>query len=108
MRVPTTNNGVINPGIMQSHNGMAFNPAAPCTTIHQMVIDGTQGTAYGDGLVQLINQYGNYWSALRAYNSGSIAASGDLSDANGATKCYVTDIANRLTGWTFAKSSCSN
>lgn len=72
-----------------------------------MIIDGTQGTAYGDGLVQLISRYGDYYSAARAYNSGSIAADGDLSDANGATKCYVSDVANRLTGWTFAASTCS-
>jgi len=106
LRVPTTNNGVRNPGLMQSHNGMEFNPAAPCTTIHQMIIDGTQGTVDGDGLVQLVNTYGDYYSAARAYNSGSIASSGNLSDGNGATSCYVSDIANRLTGWTDATSTC--
>ncbi|KAK6330447.1 hypothetical protein TWF696_003339 [Orbilia brochopaga] len=106
LRCPTTNNGVRNPGIMQSHNGAEFNPAAPVTTIRQMVIDGTMGTAYGVGLVQLLNQYGNYYKAFRAYNSGSIAASGDLSNGNGATPCYVSDIANRLLGWTLAPSAC--
>ncbi|KAF3921021.1 hypothetical protein AA313_de0200378 [Arthrobotrys entomopaga] len=104
--VPTTNNGVINPGIMQSHNGVAFNPLQPVTTIRQMIIDGTMGTAYGDGLVQLLNQYGNYYKAFRAYNSGSISPDGNLSNGNGATPCYVSDIANRLTGWTLAPSSC--
>ncbi|KAF3931162.1 hypothetical protein ABW19_dt0200313 [Dactylella cylindrospora] len=106
LRAPTTNNGVINPGIMQSHNGVAFNPAAPVTTIRQMIIDGTQGTAYGYGLVQLINQYGDLWMALRGYNSGSIHPSGDLSQGNGATPCYVSDIANRLTGWTLGPNLC--
>jgi len=105
LRVPTTNNGVVNPGIMQSHNGMAFNPAAPCTTIHGMIVDGTQGTAYGDGLVQLINQYGDYFSAFRAYNSGTVNSQ-DLSAGMGATPCYVSDIANRLMGWTDKPSTC--
>ncbi|KAK6333656.1 hypothetical protein TWF730_003840 [Orbilia blumenaviensis] len=106
LRAPTTSNGVRNPGLMQSHNGVAFDPARPVTTIKQMIIDGTMGTADGDGLAQLMNQYGNYYRAFRAYNSGSIAPSGDLSDGNGATACYVSDVANRLTGWTLAKSTC--
>lgn len=105
LHVPTTNNGVINPGIMQSHNGAAFDPSKPVTTIRQMIIDGVQGTAYGDGLVQLVNQYGDYYTAARAYNSGSVMSS-DLSNGMGATPCYVSDMANRLTGWTFAASGC--
>ncbi|KAF3931001.1 hypothetical protein ABW20_dc0101291 [Dactylellina cionopaga] len=103
---PTTANGVSNPGIMQSHNGMAFDPARPVTTIKQMIVDGTMGTAYGDGITQLVNQYDNYYKAFRAYNSGSIHPSGDLSNGNGATPCYVSDIANRLLGWTFAPNAC--
>ncbi|EGX51572.1 hypothetical protein AOL_s00054g271 [Orbilia oligospora ATCC 24927] len=106
LRAPTTSNGVTNPGLMQSHNGVAFDPSRPVTTIKQMIVDGTMGTAYGDGLVQLINQYGNYYKAFRAYNSGSIAPDGDLSNGNGATPCYVSDIANRLTGWTLAPNAC--
>jgi len=105
LRVPTTNNGVVNPGIMQSHNGAAFNPAAPASTIHQMIVDGTQGTADGDGLVQLINTYGSYYTAFRAYNSGSVDQQ-DLSAGMGATPCYVSDVANRLLGWT-GSGSCS-
>jgi len=105
LHTPITNNGVANPGIMQSHNGVSFNAAAPCTSIHQMIVDGTQGTSYGDGLAQLINQYGDYYSAFRAYNSGSIAGDGDLSNGNGATASYVSDAANRLMGWTTAPSA---
>jgi hypothetical protein len=47
---------------------------------------------------------GDKWSgeslypALREYNSGSVNAS-NLSDGMGATASYVSDIANRLTGW---------
>ena len=71
-----------------------------------MVQDGTQGTTDGAGLVQNLNLYGNPYSAARGYNSGYIPKSGDLSEAAGATACYVTDIANRLTGWVNAKSTC--
>ncbi|KAL8897596.1 MAG: hypothetical protein Q9207_007131, partial [Kuettlingeria erythrocarpa] len=35
-RVGTTNNGVTNPGLMQSHNGVSFNPADPRGSILQM------------------------------------------------------------------------
>jgi len=107
LRVPTTDNGVVNPGIMQSHDGVAFNPIAPCTTIHQMIIDGTQGTASGDGLVQLVNQYGDYYTAFRAYNSGSVSPDGNLNAPMGATPCYVNDIANRMLGWADGASGCT-
>ena len=73
-----------------------------------MVQDGTQGTSYGAGLVQNLNLYGNAYSAARGYNSGYIPKSGNLSEAAGATACYVTDIANRLTGWVRAPSKCQD
>lgn len=55
-----------NPGLMQSDGGVTFvgNSASNAnqqTSITQMIIDGTQGTADGDGLVQCINQYGNIY-----------------------------------------------
>ena len=71
-----------------------------------MVQDGTQGTEHGDGLVQNLNIYGNPYAASRGYNSGYIPKSGDLSEAAGATACYVSDIANRLTGWVYAETKC--
>ena len=71
-----------------------------------MVRDGVQGTAKGDGLTQVINASGDVYSAARMYNSGSVADNGDLSDGNGATPCYVSDIANRLTGWVDADAGC--
>lgn len=52
----------------------------------------------------LIN-WGNKWSgesiypALREYTSGSVNPN-NLSDGRGATASYVSDIANRLQGWT--------
>ena len=98
--------GVTNPGLMQSHNGDAFSESNPSLSILAMVQDGTQGTKYGDGLVQNLNRYGDPYSASRGYNSGHIAPSGDLSDAAGATACYASDVANRLMGWVNADSTC--
>jgi hypothetical protein len=71
-----------------------------------MLEDGTQGTSKGDGLVQLLDKFGNAYSAVRGYNSGDVGPSGDLGDAIGATKCYVSDIANRMMGWVSAPSKC--
>ena len=71
-----------------------------------MVQDGTQGTAAGEGLVQNLNTYGNPYKAARGYNSGYIPKDGNLSQAAGATACYVSDIANRLLGWVNAASKC--
>ncbi|KAL8801032.1 MAG: hypothetical protein Q9200_007067 [Gallowayella weberi] len=97
VRIPTTNNGVRNPGLMQSHNGVEFNPADPRGSIEQMVRDGTEGTRDGDGLKQLVARYGNYYEAFRGYNSGSVNR-GNLNDPVGATGDYVQKAANRLMG----------
>lgn len=98
--------GVTNPGLMQSHNGDHYVKSAPWLSILLMIQDGVQGTEDGWGLVQLLNTYGDPYSAARGYNSGHIPKSGDLSEAAGATACYVSDIANRLTGWVNADSTC--
>ena len=97
VRVGTTSNGVSNPGIMQSHNGVSFNAKDPAGSILQMVRDGTEGTRSGDGLKQLYAKYGNYYEAFRGYNSGSVDKK-DLNNALGATQWYVRDTANRLMG----------
>jgi len=97
VRVGSTNNGISNPGLMQSHNGVSFDPKNPAGSILQMVKDGTEGTRDGDGLKQLLARYGNYYEAFRGYNSGSVN-SGDLNDPKGATGSYVRDAANRLMG----------
>lgn len=98
--------GVTNPGLMQSHNGDHYVKSAPWLSILLMIQDGVQGTEDGWGLVQLLNAYGDPYSAARGYNSGHIAKDGNLSDAAGATACYVSDVANRLTGWVNADSTC--
>jgi len=118
VRAPTSNYGVRNPGLMQDHDGSATcneagriqNPC-PTSTIAQMIREGVAGTSAGDGLVQTMKQaqgYGTskYYVSARIYNSGSLASSGDLGDGI-ATHCYVSDIANRLTGWVYAKKACS-
>ena len=99
----TTSQGVAvpNPGIMQSHNGTSYNESDSANSIVKMLQDGTQGTVWGDGLVQLINKYGNIYEAARGYNSGSVNST-DLNYAFAATGSYVSDIANRMTGWLYA------
>jgi hypothetical protein len=114
VRVKTTENGVRNPGLMQDHdgsatcndNGVVRNPC-PKDQITQMIRDGTAGTTQGDGLVQVLRQSnGNYYKAARRYNSGSIDSSG-LLERGGSVHCYSSDIANRLTGWVDAHSTCN-
>lgn len=97
VRVASTNNGVHNPGLMQSHNGVSFDPNEPAESILQMVRDGTEGTASGDGLEQLEKKYHNWYEALRVYNSGSVDQQ-DLSNGFGATPGYVSGVTNRLMG----------
>lgn len=116
VRVPTTNNGVRNPGLMQSHNGSGscagVNPC-PSGTIGQMIRDGVAGTYSGDGLKQTLGKAKGavgdnaraYYAAARMYNSGSVDYN-NLDNGLGSTPCYATDVANRLTGWTLAASQC--
>ncbi|KAF2651104.1 hypothetical protein K491DRAFT_696708 [Lophiostoma macrostomum CBS 122681] len=103
----TSSGGTRNPGLMQSHDGHEYDSKNSRLSILQMVQDGTQGTLHGWGLVDNLNTYGNPYKAMRGYNSGYIPASGDLSEKAGATACYVSDIANRLTGWVRAESKCT-
>lgn len=76
-----------------------------------MVKDGSTGTAAGDGLQQCLSEsqasdVSKYYKAARIYNSGSVSASGKLEDGV-ATHCYASDIANRLTGWVKATTTCN-
>jgi hypothetical protein len=71
--VECTNNGVENCGLMQAYAGsVSFDPSDPQGSITQMVVDGTQGTSEGPGLVQVsspiyfnshplyLSRYGNW------------------------------------------------
>lgn len=118
VRVPTTANGVTNPGLMQSHNGSGSCAGVnPCSRdqIYQMINDGVAGTASGDGLRQTLatasGHYGGvqsaaYYAAARLYNSGSVDYT-NLGNGFSSVACYADDVANRLTGWTLAGSVCS-
>lgn len=97
VHVISTNNGVQNNGILQSHAGVSYNSADPSGSILQMVKDGILGTSSGDGLVQTVTRNGGLWEGIRAYNSGSVDKT-DLGNGLGSTASYCTDVANRLTG----------
>ena len=120
VRVITTAYSHANPGLMQSFNGTGScngnNPAVgttgavltpcPASEIHQQILDGTNGTIFGPGLKQDFAQQGDtgaqgYYRTARLYNGGSLAADGDL-EGPCCTTSYVSDIANRLTGWAYA------
>jgi hypothetical protein len=116
VRVPTSDYGVRNPGLMQSHNGAStcnengLLEPCPKDKIEGMIRDGTAGTDDGDGLVQCVNGSGAedvsaYYRAARCYNSGSVAESGVLEEGV-ATHCYASDVANRLLGWAETEKAC--
>lgn len=117
VRAPTTAYSHANPGLFQSNRGEGTcndgtGAQSPCPKdeIHQMIKDGVQGTAHGDGLEQLLSKATGagaqrYYRAARMYNSGSVDSSGDL-DLGVATHCYCSDVANRLTGWSQGVSKC--
>lgn len=90
---------------MEVSHGIVSTPC-PQSEILEMIRDGSSGTASGDGLQQLLVQAGGSdaqttYRASRLYNSGSIAGDGNLSNGNGATPSYASDIANRLRGAEF-------
>lgn len=64
VRAPTTNYGVTNPGLMQSHDGAGscnndgVQDPCPSSEIKQMIKDGTTGTSSGDGLKQTLAESG--------------------------------------------------
>lgn len=97
-----TYNGVNNCGLMQAYNSSSYDPQHYVQSIRLMIQDGTQGTKYGPGLVQLFNNAqltgGNVYATLRAYNSGKVNNT-NLSDGQGATPSYVSNMANYLQGW---------
>ncbi|CAG8098457.1 unnamed protein product [Penicillium salamii] len=117
VRVHSTNNGVQNTGLMQSHagkgscnDGTSKTSPCPASTIRLMINDGTAGTDAGDGLKQCYEaQTGEdatkYYRAARTYNSGSVDSSGNLGQG-GATHCYASDIANRVGGWAGDVTDC--
>lgn len=68
-----------------------------------------EGTDPGSGVsdAMQLDEAMLYYQAARIYNSGSLPADGDLSAPTASTRCYVSDVVNRLLGWTGAGGSCS-
>lgn len=123
VRVITTAYAHANPGLMQSFNGTgscntnsaplglpgvppapegSVQTPCPAAEIRQQLLDGTNGTAWGPGLVQDLAAQGasdssRWYRAARLYNGGAIVE-GDLS-LPCCTASYASDVANRLTGW---------
>ena len=99
--VGATNNGVSNPGLMQSHDGVGYDFSDPAGSIKQMIHDGVLGVLTpggGDGLYNTTaEQNGSIWEGIRKYNSGSVDVT-NLSNGLGSTSSYCSDIANRLMG----------
>lgn len=74
-----------------------------------------EGTEKGHGIAEDINEQagyvnGNiaqaYYRAARLYDSGSIDGSNALELARVGEKCYSSDVANLLMGWTDADYKC--
>jgi hypothetical protein len=122
--IVTTEYSHPNPGLMQSYDGTgtcnsnqaslgiagtsASNVNTPCpqSEIYQMVLDGTNGTAAGPGLRQDFAQQGltgsaGYYRTAKVYNGGieSLTANENSLESGCCTSSYVSDVANRLTGW---------
>jgi hypothetical protein len=116
VRVVTTSNSNLNPGLMQSFNGDATcnvggqaMASCPHDTIVRMIEQGA-GIGLEFGLQQALQRAGGldaqaYYRAARIYNSGSCDPSGNLG-LGVATHCYATDIANRLRGWAKDQTLC--
>ncbi|KAE9974736.1 hypothetical protein BLS_002931 [Venturia inaequalis] len=90
-------------GIMQSDACPSMEGRDPSTISEEEVYGMVRcGTEHFKGNMNepVKNPTHDPWVALRLYNSGSVALSGDLNDGNGATGHYVVQVANRLRGWT--------
>jgi len=118
VRVVTTSWSVANPGLMQDHagsgtcnSGGVVQDPCPASEIEQMIVDGTTGTASGDGLVQCLKQaavsdVSQYYRAARIYNGGYSGYHANDLGTGCCTLCYASDVANRLTGWSSGPSQC--
>ena len=125
VRAPTTTGSHSNPGLMQSDQGMGscntndtMQDPCPQSEIHQMILDGVAGSNLdGDNLVYMLNlaaEMGTsdiaqaYYRAARFYNSGPDSLKDNMElDSPGATRCYCSDIANRLLGWVNSPTTCT-
>jgi formylmethanofuran dehydrogenase subunit C len=84
----------------------------PPATIHQMILDGSNGTSTREGLAQMLQKpdakgrmlsslthdVSRFYRAACWYNAGGVDPSGDLGKGLGMAS-FASDVANRLTGW---------
>ena len=103
----------LNDGALGIAGTSSANVQTPCppSEINQMILDGTNGTIWGPGLVQnqqnvaeVKPQYTGaaqyYWTS-KVYNGGNTSLASETALEDGCcTASYVSDIANRLVGWT--------
>lgn len=116
VRVGSTAAAVTNPGLMQSNNGQgscAGRLPCPREEIRLMLMDGA-GEGRDFGLKQAVDMYNStqiprkFYLAARAYNAGPRGVIPEHLEQGHATRCYASDIANRLLGWTHrAETACS-
>jgi hypothetical protein len=120
VRAPTSESDAHNPGLMQGagsascnpHNGGPIIPCPP-STIAAMIHEGTAGEGLRTTLkesLDFVTKNGTtddskYYKAARRYNSGSQVT--DLNLGVSVTKCYASDIANRLLA-PFSESGCND
>ncbi|KAJ9622078.1 hypothetical protein H2203_006959 [Taxawa tesnikishii (nom. ined.)] len=119
VRVVTTSWSHLNPGLMQTNQGTGtcnndsiVQDPCPDSEILQMIQDGTEGTASGDGLKQClaetaVSDVSMYYRAARIYNGGQSGYNADDLGSGCCTLCYSSDVANRLSGWYSGPSSCT-
>lgn len=120
VRVQTTHYDSANPGLMQSAGQASCNPngtpISPCPAdeIRAMIHDGTAGEGLRTTLKNAIDFFdptgtaddSKWYKAARRYNAGEVL----MDDNNlgiGPTKCYASDIANRLVQ-PFGDSACNS
>ena len=99
-------------GAGSCNNGTVVQTPCPAAEIYQMIEDGTMGTSSGDGLSQCLAETGAtdvsmYYKAARIYNGGYNGWDKTNLGAGCCTKCYATDVANRLTGWHTGNTGCT-
>lgn len=120
VRVPTTSYDFANPGLMQSAGNASCNPSGtptipcPAPEISAMIHDGTAGEGLRTTLKSCLavfdptgtsNDDSKWYKAAREYNAGPLTDEKNL--GVGPTKCYASDIANRLVQ-PFGDSSCNS
>lgn len=119
VRTRDTTDPILNPGLLQSHNGphscFGLPGRCPRSLIFGMIADGVASTHQydrgGDGLKQCWDKQPapadlaqRYYQAVRCYNSGTYEPDKSLEwtrDPAHNTPDYVMDVTNRLMGYIF-------